>query len=277
MRAMATFTAPPMERGALVSELNLTWVSLDSLLAELPDSNWDMPTRCPGWSVKDQLAHVVGTEAMLVGDSTPAAPDPAGAHVRNDIGRFNEAWIESMRALPGAEVLDAFRDVTARRRAQLSAMTDEDFSNVGFTPAGQDTYARFMQIRLFDTWLHEQDIRAAVDRPGHASGAVAGRALAEISRSLGFVVGKRAGFPDGASAVFHVDEHDIAVQVVDGRARLVDDAPTDPDATLTTDLVTFAALVGGRSSPADVAGAVTLGGSDAELAARLSRNLAYTI
>ena len=31
-----------------------------------------------------------------------------------------------------------------------------------FTPAGKDTYGRFMQIRVFDCWLHEQDIRDAL-------------------------------------------------------------------------------------------------------------------
>ena len=43
------------------------------------------------------------------------------------------------------------------------------------TPAGPDTYGRFMRVRIFDCWMHEQDIRRAVGRPGHVEGPAVDR------------------------------------------------------------------------------------------------------
>ena len=40
-------------------------------------------------------------------------------------------------------------------------MSQEEWDAESFTPAGKSTYGRFMQIRVFDCWLHEQDIRDA--------------------------------------------------------------------------------------------------------------------
>ena len=62
-------------------------------------------------------------------------------------------------------------------------MDAEAWAAEGFTPAGTDTYGRFMRIRIFDTWLHEQDIRDAMDRPGHESGLPVELTLDEMSRA----------------------------------------------------------------------------------------------
>ncbi len=47
----------------------------------------------------------------------------------------------------------------------LTNMGDEDWNAVTMTPAGPDSFGRFMRIRIFDCWMHEQDIRDAVSRP----------------------------------------------------------------------------------------------------------------
>ena len=72
-------------------------------------------------------------------------------------------------------------------------MSDDEWNAESFTPAGMDTYGRFMQIRVFDCWLHEQDIRDAVGRPGHETGLAVEVVLDEMATALGFVVGKKAG------------------------------------------------------------------------------------
>ena len=47
--------------------------------------------------------------------------------LRNDIGKFNEAWITPRRALPGPEVIAEFDTVTSSRLETLRAMSTEDF------------------------------------------------------------------------------------------------------------------------------------------------------
>jgi hypothetical protein len=41
-----------------VENLAVVWASVDELCAGLPDSDWDLPTGCPGWTVKDHLSHL---------------------------------------------------------------------------------------------------------------------------------------------------------------------------------------------------------------------------
>ncbi len=81
-----------------IAALTDVWASIDALLAGLDDADWSRPTNLPGWDVKAVVAHVVGTESMLLGDPAPdvTSTTPSHPHVRNDIGRFNEAWVVAM-------------------------------------------------------------------------------------------------------------------------------------------------------------------------------------
>jgi uncharacterized protein (TIGR03083 family) len=267
-----------VDRSTVVDALDDVWDHLLELAGELSDADWDRRTRCPGWTVKDLYAHVLGTESMLLGRQAPEVEVGEAPHVRNDIGRFNEAWIVAWRDRPPADLLDELRSVIEERRAVLSAMTDADWDEVGFTPAGQDTHGRFMRIRVFDQWIHEQDARMALARPGHLRGPALEVTLDELGASLGFVVGKRAGAPDGSAVRIEVTgptERTFDV-VVDGRAALVEDLDRDPDVTLRVPLPVFIALAAGRegADPADPTIAVN---GDEALGRRVLENLGYTI
>ena len=133
-------------REEAIAALEEEWGVLASLFADLGADDWDRPTACPGWSVKDNLAHIIGTEAMLLGRPTPDVDVSQLTHLRNDIARFNEAWVEHYRSRPADEVVAALDDAVAERRAALAAMDQAAFDAESFTPAGPDTYGRFMQI-----------------------------------------------------------------------------------------------------------------------------------
>ncbi len=161
-----------------VAALHDVWASLDALLAGLDDADWSRPTCLPGWNVKAVVAHIIGTESMLLGDAAPDVEIDGRAHphVRNDIGRVQRGVGRGDGAEPPAEVLARFRAASAAaHRGARRRSTHEEWDAVGFTPAGQDTYGRFMRIRVFDWWLHELDIRDAVGRPGGEDGPAAER------------------------------------------------------------------------------------------------------
>ena len=148
-----------------------------------------------------------------------------------------------------------------------------------WTPVGEKTYGRFLAIRVFDFWVHERDITTPLGLPTDDSGPRAEIALAEVEGSLGYIVGKKIGLPDGTSIVFHLTgpiERDLAVQV-DGRAKLVDQI-ANPDVELTTDMLTFMQLACGRIDPqAQIdAGKITWTGNQ-ELGDRAARSLAFTM
>lgn len=268
------------DRERITDTLLEEWASIDELLRSLPDAAWSTPTDLPGWDVRDNVAHLIGIEATLLGDPQPEpTPDLAErAHVRNDLGAMNEAWVEHFRSVEPAEVRERFREVTARRAEQLRAMTDEEFAAPSWTPVGEADYARFMQIRTFDCWFHEQDVREAVGLPGNLEGAAAQEALGEVVRMLGYVVGKRAGAPSGSAVTFRLEgpiRRELHV-AVEGRALVVEDLDRPADVTISLDSATFMRLAGGRVEARSVLDRVRIDG-DVELGNQILGQLGYTI
>jgi uncharacterized protein (TIGR03083 family) len=262
----------------LTAQLDEVWLALAALGAGLDDQDWARGTPCPGWPVAAQYAHVIGTESALLGRDRPAGDPLTRPHVRNDIGGFNEIWVEALAGVPRQEVLARFAEVTDARRKALAAMTEEDFDAPSWTPVGQADYRRFMEIRVFDCWVHEQDVRDAVGQPGHEDGPVAEQAVEEIVRALGYIVGKRGGAPDGSRVTIELTGPVVRTLhvAVDGRARVVDTLDGPATAAVSLASGTFTRLACGRVDPTSVLGDVQLSG-DTELAGRVVANLAFTI
>ena len=272
----------------LTELLRTIWADLDALAVELTADQWQTPV-LPGWDVKDTLAHVLGTEKMLEDGvagmqdriSQAVASAASGAdrpHVRNPIGMTNEAWVEHYRSYSPDELLDEFRTTTAGRLVALEAMSDEDFESPSWTPAGQGTYASFMRIRVFDCWMHDQDIRHAVGQPGNDAGPVAEASLDEAVGALGFVVGKLGRAPEGSLVAFELTgpvKRTLYVDVAD-RARVVTEISRDPDVSLSLGSSLFMRLAGGRVSFDDVSDQVDIDG-DLELGRRIAATLAFTV
>ena len=100
-----------------------------------------------------------------------------------------------------------------------------------------------------------------------------------METALGFVVGKRAGAPDGTAVTFALTGpagRDIHV-VVDGRAAVVPSLDRPADVTLTTDVHTFTRLAGGRTRWAETDDDRVAIDGDRVLGVRLLENLAFTI
>ena len=269
-----------LPRTPVIDALAEEVAALDALLSSLSDEEWGAATPLPGWDVQANVAHIIGTESMLAGVDPPVvADDVAGRdHIRNDIGGFNEVWVAALADAAPAEVLERFRAITAQRLDALRVMDHEAWDAEGFTPSGPDSYGRFMRTRVFDCWMHEQDIRDGTDRPGHTSGLAVHLALDEMTTALGFVVGKKAAAPSGSTVTFCL-EGDIDRQVhvrVDGRAAVVDALDGPATTTIHTDPHTFSRVAGGRVAPEALADHVRIEG-DEELGRRVYANLAFTI
>ncbi len=266
----------------VVGVLEDTFMALARLGEELGDDDWDRPTECPGWSVRDVYSHVIGTERMLLGDPSPDGPAEIPDHVRNPVGAANEAWVAARRGLRGDVVLDELVDVCRGRIAQLRSFGPERFDEVGWSPVGQVPYREFMAVRVMDCWVHEQDARQATGRPGHGAGPAADIALDRLQSAMPFVVGKQAQAPDGASVRLVVggpSPRQIDVVVVGGRATLGGSVlSTSPTVTLRLGSETFRRLTCGRiaGNRARIEGLVAVHG-DERLGAALLDAMAFMI
>jgi uncharacterized protein (TIGR03083 family) len=198
--------------------------------------------------------------------------------VRNDIGGFNETWVAALAPLPRQDVLAQLSEVLSARKAAVLGMGEEEFSAPANTPIGPADYRRFMQIRVFDCWVHEQDVRDAVARPGHDDGAVVEQSVDEIVRALGFIVGKKAAAPKGSSVTFELTGPFVRTihVAVDGRATVVDRLPGAATATVALGSPLFTRLACGRVDPAEKLAEVHLAG-DTDLGRRVVTSLPFTI
>jgi len=253
----------------IIAGFSHCWDSMVPLARSLSEEEWETDSICPGWQTKHALLHLAAAETAF-SQWTDLLKPPL-----REIDTYFKAHAEET----GAEILDRFERITEVRRDQFEAMSEADFDAESWTAAGPGTYRRYMEIRIFDHWAHEQDIRVPLDRPGNLSGLGADFSLDEVHMVFGYLVGKRAGAPDGSRVTVHVTgptARDLHA-VVDGRASVVPEL-ADPTAEVTVDFGTFMLLSAGRIDPdAPLAdGRVTLAG-DTTLARSVATNLAFTL
>jgi len=250
---------------AVVDHLAEVWGSVAEVCGGMRVTQWDAATDCPGWTVRDQLSHLIGIERLIMGDEAPPPLEVVPEHVRNGFAELNESWVAARRRVPGSEVLSEFVSVIRRRLDQLRDLPAERFDVVGWSPVGEVPYREFLVTRVLDSWAHEQDIRRAVGRPGGRNGPGEQSVLDRCTSAMPVVVGKRVAPPDGTTVLFVVTGvlgRRVAVSVDGGRAVAAPDVEREPDAALTMDQETFWRLGFGRVDPTRIlaAGQVRIDG-----------------
>lgn len=252
--------------------LESCYLATEALCAKLKDVEWQVQSLCPDWNMRGVVNHVTGVEAVMAGwlpvDSLALPPlELANEFERETADLDNAAFVERVHATYN------------RRRTDLAALTESDLERPSWTPTGPGTYGRFLEMRVFDFWVHERDITTPLSRPSDDTGCAAEIALGEIERSLGYIVGKKIGLPDGKGIAIRLTgpiSRELNV-LVDGRAKRVDRIE-HPDVEIVTDSTTFIQLACGRIDPQGAidSGAITWNG-DAELGEKAARNLGFTM
>ena len=232
--------------------LGIVWRSLDELCSSFGPDDWKTETDLPGWSVKDVVAHLAGSESFFMGRPPPDHDPGERAHVKNALGSANEVAVDFRRPRPPREVLDEFKAVAEERMLEISALTEADLQADAWTPVGPGTMRDLLATRVVDAWTHEQDIRRATERPGHLDGPVPVAVAERLMQAMPYVIGKRAAAPDGVTVTFEVGDPPVVTRgigVEEGRARPLEAIPQDPDVWIGTDIETFGCLTCGRWTP----------------------------
>ena len=252
-----------------IDTLEQCWRSLNELTASLTEADWKTASDLPGWSVQDNLAHLIGTERMLQGlPGTDHRATPRD-YVHNPIGEVNEHDVDARRSLTGAEVAAEWNDLVELRLHTLRAGDSVYFEQPAMTPTGPGTLADFVHIRVLDCWLHEQDMRRATGHPGNLSGPAAELTIDRLVRTIPIVVGKRAATPEGDAVAIDITggvERHLICEVQGGRAALVSEASHEPVATIGLSTESFVVLASGRRGADQVT--ATIAGDD-DLAQRV--------
>jgi uncharacterized protein (TIGR03083 family) len=207
----------------------------------LSDAEWALPTDCPGWTVQDIVSHLVGVERVVRGEPEPDHRLPDGlTYLRHETARRLELAVDYRRALPPDKVLAELRSLIDLRVAELRSLAAGDADpEIESGYWGRRTLSRALRTRVFDAWVHEQDIRRATGRPGGLDSPAAQVTRGFLARVLPHVV-EQAGLPEGTAVRFDVTgEQEIHESVGEG----------EPALTIGTDWETFVRLTCGRVEP----------------------------
>jgi uncharacterized protein (TIGR03083 family) len=110
---------------------------LAAFLAELTPQQWQSPSLCAGWTVKDVVAHIISYEELGV-------VDLVSRFVKGRIVHANQVGVDEYARLSTDQLLD--------------------FLNRHLDPSGLTAGFGGM-IALVDGTIHHQDIRRALNRP----------------------------------------------------------------------------------------------------------------
>lgn len=282
---MSTTTPGPTDTGddrALLAHLVDVWeqaaADVVALLRSLDADDWPRPTDLPGWDVRAVAAHLAHLESELAGNPQQQVEVPEAPHVRGLMGQFTEAGPIARAGWSTEAIVDELESSVAARLAALRADPPTDASALapGFAGLIGWSWQTLLSNRPLDLWVHEQDLRRAVARPGGLDSPAAAHVVGVFARALPFVLGKRAGAAPGQSVRLVVTgEQPLDVAAVvgpDGRGARCD-VPEAPTATLEMDTETFVVRCSGRRDAADLDVAVR---GDADLAHRVLDGLATT-
>jgi uncharacterized protein (TIGR03083 family) len=131
--------------------------AFESLIRGLDATQWQAPTRCDGWNVRDVAAHVTGTLADVVNGRFDGLGTP----------EVTEREVSERRDKSPAEMADELDDVRKGARAIAGGIDETVWNSPGPTDA-ISTFGWGVESLWYDTFMHAQDIRAALGQPPEA-------------------------------------------------------------------------------------------------------------
>lgn len=273
---MPIHPAAPQDLPGKVEAYRQTVQAVIDLGRGLSDEQLATPTDCPGWSVRDQLAHVAALEAHLEGQPAPDI-HVEGDHIKSDVGAYMERGIRARDGRSGEAVVRELEYLLEKRMTTLASPGLELGAIVPGT-RGPAPVEDVLRMRTLDVWVHEQDVREALGKPGDLDSPAAAVFVDTAFTVVAKAVAK-AGVPVGDTVIIELTgpvtgRIGVRMEDVDGSTRGVTifgtpeaDGSSGPshttstlraigaDAKITTIKLSteaFARLAAGRRTPDEV-------------------------
>ena len=182
--------------------------ALLDLLAELAPADWECPTACAAWSVKDVALHVLGGDLGNIAirrDGVRALSPRPEESLAGFLNRINAEWVEAARRLSPRLLVEMLADAGPRLFSLLESL---DLEAIGepVSWAGPAPAPVWLDVarEYTERWVHQQQIRDAVGRPGQRAAPFFGPVVATFMHALPpALIGADA--PEGASVAVQVE------------------------------------------------------------------------
>jgi uncharacterized protein (TIGR03084 family) len=133
--------------------------SLDTIVADLADTEWSRPTPSPGWSIADQISHLAYFDAAAVmAIETPDAFASLATALNDSPAQMDELTLQRPHSVARLRSLwrSGRRDL---HRALRGLHAGERVSWFGPSMGAQS----FVTARLMEAWAHGQDVADALE------------------------------------------------------------------------------------------------------------------
>jgi uncharacterized protein (TIGR03083 family) len=176
----------PLRHGDWMAASEEEYRRIGALLAGLTDEDWQRPTDCTEWDVRDLVAHLVGNAEMSASMREMRRQQKLGRRLRPDgpgIDGMTAVQVQERAAVPPAQLVRdladvAVRAVRARRRipAPVRAVPIPFGPPLGTRPLG------YLMGRIYtrDAWMHRIDLARATGRPLELTAEHDGRLVADL-------------------------------------------------------------------------------------------------
>ena len=167
----------PVQPIFLVDRFPPLHAELMRLLRGLKEADWSRPTACALWSVKDIAAHLLDTGLRRLSfgrDGVLPAPTRSieqYADLVSYLNELNAQWVTAARRLSPPVLIELLDDSAARLHAFFSSLDPMADAQFGVAWAGEESSPVWFDLgrEYTERWLHQQQIREAVNAPGLTS------------------------------------------------------------------------------------------------------------
>jgi uncharacterized protein (TIGR03083 family) len=145
--------------------------ALLKLLASLSALDWQKPTVCPGWSVKDVALHLLGVEVGNLSrrrdDHTLDASVNGWDELVAFINDWNQSWVQVARRISPRLLIDLL-ELTGLQTCDYFRSLDPYVLGDAVSWAGPEPAPAWLDLArdYTERWHHQQHIRDAVGQPG---------------------------------------------------------------------------------------------------------------
>jgi uncharacterized protein (TIGR03083 family) len=145
--------------------------ALIRLLSGLSTEDWEKPTACPSWSVKDVALHLLGDDVVMLSGGRDDHSSPLSTHSWEElvasINEWNEEWVQATRRMSPQLLIDLLELAGTQVCAYFRAL-DPYAIGGPVSWAGPDPAPVWLDLacEYTERWHHQQHIRDAVGRCG---------------------------------------------------------------------------------------------------------------
>ena len=154
-----------LDKAEIVSALSAQRAKTLDLLRSIPESDWERIV-VPRWRLREVAAHLITTdEGALTGRSLSTGLNKSANDAIAKVEVWNDKQVLRWADRPVPELL-AGLEKWARRMERVTRMVPSFVGRPAIiTPFGKVSLLWLAGLRVYDEWIHVEDIRRAYDRP----------------------------------------------------------------------------------------------------------------